>query len=147
MTNLNKELLNRKLVENKRRLKEMRINEIKSDIMHSIEDFPKKYRFADENEIRRIEIFIDKLPFSLPAKIDFSSLTKSDITKHNSVWLCFLSGCEEIFSIYIHGNYKDIINDYETWFWLSDYLLIVDEDFFRFIFIDDNFNLTEFYID
>ena len=142
---MNKELLKKKLAENKRRLKEIRINDMKSEIMASLENFSEKYRFADENEIRRIEIFMDRLPFSMPAKINFSSLAKSDITEHNNVWLCFLDGREEILSIYIHGNYKDILNDYDIWFWLSANLLIVDEDFFRFIFIDDNFNITEFY--
>ncbi len=144
---MNRELLKKKLAENKRRLKETNINYWKSEIIHSIENFQEKYRFADENESRQIEIFMDRLSFSLPAKIDFSSLAKSDITEHNNVWLCFLEGSEEILSIYIHGNYKDILNDYDTWFWLSAYLLIIDEDFFRFIFIDDNFNLTEYYID
>ncbi len=144
---MNKELLKKKLAENKRRLKEERINYMKSEIMQSIENFSEKYRFADENEIRRIETFMDRLPFSLPARIDFSSLTKSELTEHNNVWLCFLEGSEELFSIYIYGNYKDILNDYDTWFWLSAYLLIVDEDFFRFIFIDDNFNITESCID
>jgi len=147
VTDLNKELLKKKLAENKRRLKEERINYWKSEIMQSIENFSEKYRFADENEIRRIEIFMDRLPFSLPARVDFSSLTKSESTEHNNVWLCFLEGSEELFSIYIYGNYKDILSDYDTWFWLSAYLLIVDEDFFRFIFIDDNFNITESHID
>ncbi len=143
---MNRELLKKKLAENKRRLKEIRINDIKSEIIASVENFSEKYRFADKNEIRRIEIFMDRLPFSMPAKINFSSLTKSDITEHNNVWPCFLNGREEILSIYIHGNYKDILNDYDIWFWLSAYLLIIDEDFFRFILVDDNFNITESYI-
>lgn len=143
---MNKELLKKKLAENKRRLKEIRINNMKSEIMTNIENFSEKYRFADENEIRRIEMFMDRLPFSMPAKINFSSLAKSGITEHNNVWLCFIEGCEELFDISIHGNYKDILNDYDTWFWLSAYLLIIDEDFSRFIFIDDNFNITESHI-
>ncbi|MDE5620076.1 MAG: hypothetical protein K2I80_06100 [Ruminococcus sp.] len=121
---MNKELLKKKLAENKRRLKEIRINDMKSEVTASVENFSEEYRFADENEIRRIETFMDRLPFSMLAKINFSSLAKSYITEHNNVWLCFLDGREEILSIYIHGNYKDILNDYDTWFWLSAYLLM-----------------------
>ncbi|MDE7137418.1 MAG: hypothetical protein K2O29_03020 [Ruminococcus sp.] len=121
---MNKELLKKKLAENKRRLKEIRINDMKSEVTASVENFSEEYRFADENEIRRIETFMDRLPFSMLAKINFSSLAKSYITEQNNVWLCFLDGREEILSIYIHGNYKDILNDYDTWFWLSAYLLM-----------------------
>ncbi|MDE6426521.1 MAG: hypothetical protein K2K89_10370 [Ruminococcus sp.] len=63
MNELNRELLNRKLAENKRRIKEIRINKMKSQIMQEVENFSEKYRFANDNEKKRIEIFMKKLPF------------------------------------------------------------------------------------
>ncbi|MDE6781898.1 MAG: hypothetical protein K2J40_10655 [Ruminococcus sp.] len=139
---MNKELLKQKLAENKRRLKEIRINEMKSEITQSIENFPEKYRFADDNEKKRIEIFMEKLP-AFYNKIDFSALAESSVTEHGKCYLCFLEGSEEIFDIYIYGNFSDFLRDYDDFFFFSAYLLIIDEDFYRFIYIDDNFNLTE----
>lgn len=145
--NMNRELLQRKLAENKRRLKEIRINKMKSQIMQEVENFPEKYRFADDNEKKRIEIFMGKLPFSLWSRIDFSLLPKSPLTEHEKCYLCFLEGSEEISDIYIYGNFSDFLHDYDDFFFFSAYLLIIDEDFRRFVLIDDNFNLTESYID
>ena len=145
MNELNRELLNRKLAENKRRLKEIRINKMKSEIIQSIENFPEKYRFADDNEKKRIEIFMEKLPFSF--HVDFSSLPESPVTEHGKCYLCFLEGSEEIFDMYIYGNFSDFLRAYDDYFFFSQYLLIIDEDFWRFVFIDDEFNLKESYID
>ncbi|MCM1315329.1 MAG: hypothetical protein NC244_08190 [Alistipes senegalensis] len=143
---MNRELLNRKLAENKRRLKEIRINEMKSEITQSIENFPEKYRFANDNEKKRIEIFIEKLP-AFYNKIDFSALLKSPVTEHGKCYLCFLEGSEEILDMYIYGNFSDFLRDYDDFFFFSAYLLIIDEDFRRFVFIDDDFNQKESYID
>ncbi|MDE5558482.1 MAG: hypothetical protein K2J32_12495, partial [Ruminococcus sp.] len=90
MNELNRELLNRKLAENKRRLKEIRINKMKSQIMQEVENFPEKYRFADDNEKKHIEIFMEKLPWSM--RIDFSALPQSSVTEHGKCYLCFLDG-------------------------------------------------------
>ena len=140
-----KELLNRKLAENKRRLKEIQIDKTKSQIMQEVENFPEKYRFADDTEKNRIENFIENLPFHWG--VDFSRLPKSPITQHGKCYLCFLSGSEEIFDIYIYGNFSDFIRDYDDFFFFSAYLLIIDEDFRRFVYIDDEFNQKESYID
>lgn len=142
---MNKELLKQKLAENKRRLKEIRINEMKSEITQSIENFPEKYRFANDNEKKRIEIFREKLPVFYN-KIDFSALPESSVTEHGKCYLCFLEGSEEIFDIYIYGNFSDFLRDYDDFFFFSAYLLIIDEDFWRFVLIDDDFNKKESYI-
>lgn len=146
MNELNRELLNRKLAENKRRLKEIRINKMKSQIMQEVENFPEKYRFADDNEKKRIEIFMEKLP-AFFNKIDFSVLPESSVTEHEKCYLCFLEGSEEIFDIYIYGNFSDFLHDYDDFFFFSAHLLIIDEDFRRFVLIDDEFNQKESYIE
>lgn len=146
MNELNRELLNRKLAENKRRLKEIRINEMKSEIIQSIENFPEKYRFADDNEKKRIEIFMEKLP-AFFNRVDFSALPESPVTEHGKCYLCFLEGSEENFYINIYGNFSDFIHNHDDFEIFSAYLLIIDEDFRRFVHIDDEFNLKESYID
>lgn len=147
MNEFNRELLKRKLAENKRRLKEIGINKMKSQIMQEIENFPEKYRFADGNEKKRIEIFIEKLPAVFLGRIDFSALPESPVTEHGKCYLCFLEGSEEIFDTYIYGNFSDFLHDYDDFFFFSAYLLIIDEDFRRFVFIDDDFSQKESYID
>ncbi|MDE6500533.1 MAG: hypothetical protein K2L10_00375 [Ruminococcus sp.] len=145
MDNELKELLNHKLAENKRRLKEIRIDKTKFQIMQEIENFSEKYRFADDTEKKRIETFMEKIPFHWG--IDFSRLPESPITQHGKCYMCFLEGSEEIFDIYIYGNFSDFIRDYDDFFFFSAYLLIIDEDFRRFVYIDDEFNKKESYID
>lgn len=144
---MNKDLLKHKLAENKRRLKEIRINEMKSEIISSIGDFPEKYRFANDSEIRRIEIFMDKMPTVFFGRVDFSAFPESPVTEHGKCYLCFLEGSEEIFNTYIYGSFSDFLRDYDEFFFFSAYLLIIDEDFRRFVFIDDDFNQKESYID
>lgn len=139
---MNRELLEKKLAENKRRLKEMRINSMKSEIMQSIENFSEKYRFADDTEKKYIEIFMEKLPVFY----DLKTLQKNPVNEHGKCYLCFLEGSEEIFDIYLYGNFSDFLCDYDDFFFLSAHLLVIDEDFQRYVFIDDEFNQKEFYI-
>lgn len=139
---MNRELLIKKLAENKRRLKEIRINSMKSEIMQSIENFSAKYRFADDNEKNRIEIFMEKLPVFY----DLKTLPESPVTKHGKCYLCFLEGSEEIFDIYLYGNFSDFLHDYDDFFFFSAYLLVIDRDFRRYVFIDDDFNIKESHI-
>ena len=141
---MNKDLLKQKLAENKSRLKEMRINSIKSEITQSIENFSEKYRFADDTEKKRIEIFMDKLP-AFYNRIDFTALPKSPTTEHGKCYLCFLEGSEELFNIYIYGDFNDFLRDYDNFFFFSAYLLVIDDDFRRFVLIDDEFNQKESY--
>jgi hypothetical protein len=59
------------------------------------------------------------------------------------MYLCFLAGSEELLKIYIFGKYSDLISDIDTWDFFSPYLLLIDEDFKRFIYIDDNGDMTK----
>ena len=144
MTYVDRKLINNKLAENKRRLKEIHINDMKSEIMASIENFTEKYRFTNDNEKKRIEIFMDKLP-AFYNHIDFTALPKSPTTEHGKCYLCFLEGNEALFNIYIYGNFNDFLRDYDDFFFFSAYLLVIDDDFRRFVLIDDEFNQKESY--
>jgi hypothetical protein len=59
------------------------------------------------------------------------------------MYLCFLCGSEEIIKIYIYGDYKDFISDYDEWDYFSPYLLLIDEDFIHYVYIDDNGEIKE----
>ncbi len=53
------------------------------------------------------------------------------------------SGSEELLNIFIFGKFSDLIADIDTWDFFSPYLLLIDEDFRRYIYIDDNGDMTE----
>ena len=46
-------------------------------------------------------------------------------------------------SSYIFGNYKDLMADIDNWDFFSPYLLLIDEDFSGYIYINDNGDITE----
>lgn len=105
-------------------------------IAENIDDFYGNYRFADETESAKIRKFLGKTDFSSPAHIQISH--KAETTIHNNMYLCFLCGSEELLKIYISGNHKDLMSDLDNWDLLSPYLLLIDEDFNRYIYINDN---------
>lgn len=110
-------------------------------IIENVDDFYEKYRFADEFESIKIEEFVKHLHFSFPARIAISHI--SELTPHNNMFLCFLVGSEELLRIYIFGNYKNLMSDIDNWDFFSPYLLLIDEDFSRYIYINDNGDITE----
>lgn len=129
-----KMLLKKKLEENKQKIINIEIEKQRKQIIDNIDDFNKKYRFAGEAETERIERFISNLEFSFPAHI---KLKECNISQHQNMYLCFLGGSRELLNIYIYVNYNDFINDMDNWEFFSDYLLLIDEDFIRFIYIND----------
>ena len=60
-----------------------------------------------------------------------------DINDHFNVWICFLSGSPELFELYPYGDIQNFINDFESWQYISPYLILVCDNFKDFIFIDD----------
>ena len=110
-------------------------------IIENIDDFYEKYRFADEFESKKIEEFIEHLHFSFPAHIAISQISKP--TPHNNMYLCFLGGSEELLKVYIFGNYKNLMFDIDNWVFFSPYLLLIDEDFSRYIYFNDDGGIIE----
>ncbi|MCR4780583.1 MAG: hypothetical protein K5876_05745 [Ruminiclostridium sp.] len=134
-------LLKSKLEDLKKKQSQQRQDNEKKQIIENIDAFYEKYRFADEFEFIKIEGFISQLHFSSPAHITISHI--SDPTPHDNMYLCFLLGSDELLRIYVFGKYKNLMFDIDTWKFLSPYLLLIDEDFQRYIYINDNDDMIE----
>ena len=141
MDDTKKKLLDAKLAELKKQQGQTRIEAEKKRIITSVDDFASKYRFAREDETARIQSFIGKLEFEFPAHIKTPSV--KDNSRHEDMYLSFLCGSGELLGIYICGKYDDLISDLDSWNFFSPYLLLMDQDFIGYIYIDDNGNITE----
>lgn len=135
-----KELLAQKKAQLKKRKKRAEIQQYKDRLTKSIEHFSQKYRYADEAEVLKIETFISKLNFEQPGQLAIQEVCPYP---HENVYLCFLMGTEALFQIFIFGKYDDILRDYDEWEVFSPCLLLVDEDFIHYTYINDDGKVME----
>lgn len=135
-----KELLAQKKAQLKKRQKRAEIQQYKDRLTKSIEHFSQKYRYADEAEVLKIETFISKLNFEQPGQLAIQEVCPYP---HENVYLCFLMGTEALFQIFIFGKYDDILRDYDEWEVFSPCLLLVDEDFIHYTYINDEGKVME----
>ena len=135
-----KELLAQKKAQLKKRQKRAEIQQYKDRLTKSIEHFSQKYRYADEAEVLKIETFISKLNFEQPGQLAIQEVCPYP---HENVYLCFLLGTEALFQIFIFGKYDDILRDYDEWEVFSPCLLLVDEDFIHYTYINDDGKVME----
>ncbi|MCG4878551.1 MULTISPECIES: hypothetical protein [Bacillota] len=135
-----KELLAQKKAQLKKRQKRAEIQQYKDRLTKSIEHFSQKYRYADEAEVLKIETFISKLNFEQPGQLAIQEVCPYP---HENVYLCFLMGTEALFQIFIFGKYDDILRDYDEWEVFSPCLLLVDEDFIHYTYINDDGKVME----
>ena len=135
-----KELLAQKKAQLKKRQKRAEIQQYKDRLTKSIEHFSQKYRYADEAEVLKIESFISKLNFEQPGQLAIQEVCPYP---HENVYLCFLMGTEALFQIFIFGKYDDILRDYDEWEVFSPCLLLVDEDFIHYTYINDDGKVME----
>ena len=135
-----KELLAQKKAQLKKRQKRAEIQQYKDRLTKSIEHFSQKYRYADEAEVLKIETFISKLNFEQPGQLAIQEVCPYP---HEHVYLCFLMGTEALFQIFIFGKYDDILRDYDEWEVFSPCLLLVDEDFIHYTYINDDGKVME----
>ena len=135
-----KNLLQTKLADNKRKQEKIKLDKQISFIKDNVNDFDKKYRFANDIEINKIDMFVSKLHFSAPGHIDVND---NYPTSHNNMYLCFLCGSEELLKTYIYGKYEIFLLDIDNWTFFSPYLLLIDEDFIRYIYVNDNGDIQE----
>ena len=84
--------------------------------------------------------FISKLDFAQPGQL---SIQEACPYPHENVHLCFLMGTEALFQIFIFGKYDDILRDYDEWEVFSPCLLLVDEDFIHYTYINDDGEVME----
>ena len=52
-------------------------------------------------------------------------------------------GTDALFEIYVFGKYSDIMSDHDAWEVFSPYLLLVDEDFIHYSYINDDGEVME----
>lgn len=135
-----KMLLEQKKMQLKIKLQRAEIQQYIEYFERNIEQFAQKYRYADETEIIKIEKFISKLDFARPGQLAVKEVCPYC---HRNVYLCFLTGTEALFKIYIFGKYDDIMDDYDEWEVLSPYLLLVDEDFCHYVYMNDDGDIME----
>ena len=135
-----KELLAQKKAQLKKRQKRAEIQQYKDHFTKSIQYFSQKYRYADEAEVLKIETFISKLNFEQPGQLAIQEVCPYP---HENVYLCFLMGTEALFQIFIFGKYDDILRDYDEWEVFSPCLLLVDEDFIHYTYINDDGKVME----
>ena len=88
----------------------------------------------------KIETFISKLNFEQPGQLAIQEVCPYP---HENVYLCFLMGTEALFQIFIFGKYDDILRDYDEWEVFSPCLLLVDEDFIHYTYINDDGKVME----
>ena len=127
--------LSQKKAQLRKRQKRAEIQQYKDRLTKSIEHFTQKYRYADEAEVLKIETFISKLNFEQPGQLAIQEVCPYP---HENVYLCFLMGTEALFQIFIFGKYDDILRDYDEWEVFSPCLLLVDEDFIHYTYINDD---------
>ena len=135
-----KELLAQKKAQLKAKQQRAEIQQYKDRPTKSIEDFSQKYRYADEAEAVKLETFISKLDFVQPGQLAIQEVCPYP---HENVYLCFLMGTEALFQIFIFGKYDDILRDYDEWEVFSPCLLLVDEDFIHYTYINDDGEVME----
>nr|WP_289766737.1 hypothetical protein [uncultured Acetatifactor sp.] len=129
-----KELLVQKKAQLKVKQQKAEIQQYKKHFVKDIKHFSQKYRYADEAETLKIETFLSKLHFEQPGQPAIKEIYPYP---HGNVYLCFLMGTDALFQIYIFGKYADIMNDHDEWEVFSPYLLLVDEDFVHYTYIND----------
>ena len=135
-----KELLAQKKAQFKVKQQREDIQQYKNRLTKSIEDFSQKYRYADEAEEVKLGKFISKLDFAQPGQLAIQEVCPYP---HENVYLCFLMGIEALFQIFIFGKYDDILRDYDEWEVFSPCLLLVDEDFIHYAYVNDDGEVME----
>jgi len=128
--------------------REKAIARTKAQIYEEIPRFSERYVFADDEQAEKLGAFIDSLPFARPGWIDvdkFSSKREFDPDEADErhVWVCFLSGIEELLDMYVGCTAADYFADFEDWQFFCPFTVLVYYD--SFVFIDDNGDMTEIF--
>ena len=110
-------------------------------LMTELPQFSGKYRFAAADELARTEAYLSKLHFTSPAHIEIAC--ELPLTPHQNMYLCFLCGTMELSGTVVCGKWQDLRRDLEIFQYFSPYLLLIDEDFCRYIYINDAGTITE----
>ena len=135
-----KELLAQKKAQLKVKQQREEIQQYKDHFAKSIQHFSQNCRYADEAEAVKLGKFISKLDFAQPGQLSIQEVCPYP---HENVYLCFLMGTEALFQIFLFGKYEDILRDYDEWAVFSPCLLLVDEDFIHYTYINNDGEVKE----
>lgn len=112
------------------KIKDKKISDAKSFIADNINDFNSKYRFANQDEVIQISeiLLLNDVSYLNYKTSDYSALAVSAAAYTHKVWICFLSGSEEMLNIFVLGNLSDFLVDYDDWDFVSSNILLVNEE-------------------
>lgn len=131
----------------KNRALALAVERVKAEMRGELRDFDKRYAFADEAASSKLKQALRELPFWKPGGIDFTRLEHRELSpgfaESRRVWFCSLCGSEEIFDVFVRGELRDFLADYDVWSYYGAYMLLMFDDFRGFVYIDDNKNMTE----
>ena len=136
-------LLHLKAVQ-QQKIKDKKVSDAKSFIADNIDNFNSKYRFANQDESIQIsEILILNGVSYLNYKTSYySELAVSADIDAQKVWICILSGSEEMLNIFVLGNLSDFLADCDNWDFISSNIVLVNEEISGII----TFNNGEFQV-
>lgn len=132
--------LQMKKEENKRAQEQKAIQDNIKNMIENVECFHEKYRLVEECEKVKIQQFVSELEFTAPGHL---RVKDTCLHKHKNVYLCCLMGDCAMYDIFIFGKYDDFIREYDDWSYISPYLLLIDEDFSHYVYIDDYGEIVE----
>lgn len=126
------------------KIKDKKISDAKCFIADNIDNFNSKYRFANQDETSKISqiLILNGVSYLNYKTSDYSELAVSADIDAQKVWICILSGSEEILDIFVLGNLSDFLADCDDWDFISSNIVLVSEEISGII----TFNNGEFQV-
>lgn len=122
-------LLHLKAVQ-QQKIKDKKVSDAKSFIADNIDNFNSKYRFANQDETSQISqiLILNGVSYLNYKTSDYSELAISADIDAQKVWICILSGSEEMLNIFVLGNLSDFLADCDDWDFISSNIVLVNEE-------------------
>lgn len=126
------------------KIKDKKISDAKSFIADNIDNFNSKYRFANQDETSQISqiLILNGVLYLNYKTSDYSELAVTADIDAQKVWICILSGSEEMLNIFVLGNLSDFLADCDDWDFISSNIVLVNEEISGII----TFNNGEFQV-
>ncbi|MBQ3139329.1 MAG: hypothetical protein IJB68_07460 [Ruminococcus sp.] len=112
------------------KIKDKKVSDAKSFIADNIDNFNSKYRFANQDETSQISqiLILNGVSYLNYKTSDYSELAVSADIDAQKVWICILSGSEEMLNIFVLGNLSDFLADCDDWDFISSNIVLVNEE-------------------
>lgn len=105
------------------KIKDKKIADIKNYIADNIDDF-----HSNHDEAFQISKILNGVSYLNYKTSDYSALAVSAAAYTHKVWICFLTGSEEMLDIFVLGNLSDFLSDCHDWDFISSNILLVNEE-------------------